>query len=66
MRASQLLTSKGVVGSVGSIGSVGSAGSVGSVGSIDSVGSVGRAEGGEARIRSSRAGEEAAATTLGE
>jgi len=27
---------------------------------------VGRAEGGEARIRSSRAGEEAAATTLGE
>ena len=51
LRASQLLTSKGVVGSVGSEGSVGS---------------VGRVEGGEARIRSSRAGEEAAATTLGE
>ena len=63
LRASQLLTSKGVVGSEGSVGSVGSASSVGNVGSASSVG---RVEGGEARIRSSRAGEEAAATTLWE
>jgi len=36
------------------------------MGSASSVGRVGRAEGGEARNMGSRAGEEAAATTLGE